>query len=353
VCPKLTYEGYILNIGNGGSDFASGGLWFAWVPHKKRVDEREKRMQVILDTLSKITFGEKREFEGLAMIPILSEEIVDPDYLTLDEALEQKVAVITEISQTGSVPELRFQNLGDTPILLLDGEELVGAKQNRILNLSVLVPEKTTLFIPVSCVESGRWRYRHQDAEFDKFTTSGRTFFARGRSMKMEHVSKSLDTQRSRLSNQGAIWDQIDSVAESMNVVSPTSDVGDVYEKFSLSLDEYVKRLAPEKYQVGGVFGIGGEVVGLEIMDSERTFEKMLAKLIKGYALDALDSPKRRGETFSVEKSDEFLRLIMEAEWNEYPSLGMGSDLRLKGNNVNGGALVASGRLIHLSAFAK
>ena len=37
------------------------------------------------------------------------------------------------------MPELRVANLGDLPLLLLDGEQLVGARQNRILNMTVLV----------------------------------------------------------------------------------------------------------------------------------------------------------------------------------------------------------------------
>jgi hypothetical protein len=41
-----------------------------------------------------------------------------------------------------------------------DGEQLVGAKQNRILNMTVLVAAETEVTIPVSCVERGRWGYR-------------------------------------------------------------------------------------------------------------------------------------------------------------------------------------------------
>ena len=42
--------------------------------------------------------------------------------------------MITEVSEGGSVPELRVVNKGDARILVLDGEELRGAKQNRVLN---------------------------------------------------------------------------------------------------------------------------------------------------------------------------------------------------------------------------
>ena len=60
-------------------------------------------------------------------------------------------------SESGSVPELVVENPLAERVLLYDGEELVGAKQNRILNVSVLVEAKSTLTIPVSCVEQGRW----------------------------------------------------------------------------------------------------------------------------------------------------------------------------------------------------
>ena len=45
-----------------------------------------------------------------------------------------------------------------SPVLLVDGEELIGAKQNRVLNLSILIPAKQRCVIPICCVEAGRWR---------------------------------------------------------------------------------------------------------------------------------------------------------------------------------------------------
>jgi hypothetical protein len=42
----------------------------------------------------------------------------------------------------------------------LAGEELVGSKQNRIVNTTMLIQAKSTPVIPVSCVEQGRWNYR-------------------------------------------------------------------------------------------------------------------------------------------------------------------------------------------------
>ena len=103
-----------------------------------------------------------------------------PGYLTLDQGLAARSVKITEISEGGSVPELKLQNLGDKPLLLIDGEEMVGAKQNRVTNLTVMTGAGATIVIPVSCVEAGRWQ--HTSAEFE---ASPQTMHASGRRGKM------------------------------------------------------------------------------------------------------------------------------------------------------------------------
>src|SRR5207244_13561288 len=94
--------------------------------------------------------------QHLRLVPILGPSHEQPMY----ELLRQETLAfvqITEVSESGSVPVLRVHNALDVRAFLMDGQELVGAKQNRILNTDVLVPAKATLAIPVSCVEQGRW----------------------------------------------------------------------------------------------------------------------------------------------------------------------------------------------------
>ena len=112
----------------------------------------------IAKTLDNILAGEPVTHGALTMIPILAPLLAEPVWLTLAEAGER--VRITEVSEAGSVPNLQVTNTADQPLLLLDGEELVGAKQNRILNMTVLVAAGATVTIPVSCVEQGRWAYQ-------------------------------------------------------------------------------------------------------------------------------------------------------------------------------------------------
>ena len=97
-------------------------------------------MTVLETALTGLTLGTPVTHANLTLFPLLGGDAGEPAYLTLGEALAAGQARVTEVSEQGSVPELRFVNEAARPVLLLDGEELVGAKQNRIVNLSILVP---------------------------------------------------------------------------------------------------------------------------------------------------------------------------------------------------------------------
>jgi len=108
----------------------------------------------------------------------------DPDWLTLAEAGD--AVTIEEVSEAGAVPTLRLTCAADLPVLLLDGEELIGAKQNRVLNTTVLVAAHSRLTIPVSCVEPGRWAYRSR-----RFSSGDTSLYASVRAVKVAKVTES------------------------------------------------------------------------------------------------------------------------------------------------------------------
>lgn len=90
---------------------------------------------------------------------------VHPVFRDADPALEyrsfaQAAAegfVVHEVQQGASVNDLVVTNPLGVPVLLYDGEEVLGAQQNRTLDVTVLVGAHTKLTVPVSCVEAGRW----------------------------------------------------------------------------------------------------------------------------------------------------------------------------------------------------
>jgi len=310
-------------------------------------------MQLITDTISSIKLGEPTTFRNLTIFPVFGRGVA-PDYATLDEALANKFAKVTEVSEGGSVPDLKFINDSGSSVFLMEGEELVGAKQNRTLNLSILIPANRTVSIPVSCVERGRWHRASVE-----FSSAPRAQYAEGRARKMAQVSASLQSKGTRHSNQGAVWQDIDEKSSRLKTSSRTAAMADIFDQHSTSLEEYVKFCAPEEGQVGAVFTIDGKVSGFELFDSADTLKKLWPKLMRSYGLDALDRAGSGGEKQEKPGSDvgpddveAFLQRVSAGETKQYAAVGEGDDIRLANTGLTGAALAARGRVIHLSAFA-
>ncbi len=310
-------------------------------------------MKQIVEQALGINIGEPTVFKNLTIFPLTGGPGTAADYITLDEALAQKLASITEVSESASVPELRFINSGGKSVFLLDGEELIGAKQNRIINLSIMVAAGRILVVPVSCVERGRWHHRSRE-----FSASPRAHFSEGRAMKMAQVNESMKISGSRFSDQNQVWNHIGQKLDRFEASSPTAAMSDMFEQQAVRLEDYVRSFKPAADQVGAMFAIEGKVVGLDLFDSPDTWRKLSPKLLRSYGLDALDragsDPKKKSSPAvpAKEKAATFLRKVCKAKEEDYPALGQGQDIRLTGPGCTGGALIVDGRLVHLSAFS-
>lgn len=301
---------------------------------------------LIQQQLDKLSLGEVQRVHNLSVYPLLGEDEASPGYLTLDQALAGQYARITEVSEVGHVPELAFINLTEKPILLLDGEELIGAKQNRVLNVTILVPGNTRLVIPVSCVEMGRWARTSYE-----FASSDRTLYARARAAKMDQVSASMRSSGMRHADQGAIWDDIAVKMQGMRTESGTQAMSDIYEGSQARLMDYERGFHAVARQVGGVFAIGGRIVGLECFDAQHVFAAYLPKLVKSYALDAIEAAWQAPAANPDEDARNLLGQLSGAAQERYQATGLGEDVRLTGEGISGGALEYDGKLIHLAAY--
>lgn len=318
-------------------------------------------MHIIAQALSSLKVGEAQVHRNLTLFPLLGEGLAAPGYELLDEALEQGTVRITEISEAGSVPELRLHNLGEQSVLLLDGEELIGAKQNRILNLTVLAPARQVMDIPVSCVEAGRWH-----ALSEEFVSAKRAHYASGRARKASQVSDSLKKTRSRRSDQSDVWSDISMKSRRLGAKSATAAAAAMYESRHEQLEEYQQAFAPVSGQLGAVFMLDGKIISLDVFDAERTCERVLSKLVQSCALDAIDAVIE--QTLQGQLDNEaavtqlqpiqephavqaFLNTLVDSQLESFPSVGLGEDVRFTEEQVLGGALVVDTRLIHLCAF--
>jgi hypothetical protein len=242
---------------------------------------------------------------------------------------------------------LFLKNDGRKPVLLLDGEELVGAKQNRVLNLTILVAAATKLAIPVSCVEAGRWRHVSRG-----FQASPRAQFAEGRAAKMRDVTASLRESGTRRSNQGDVWDRIADKAARLGAESDTGAMAAMFEQAQAPIDKFVEAFPPHPRQAGALFAINGRIVGLELFDAPATWRKLAPKLVRSYAVDAIDRGGEAGKSALSEEAKRFIAAIAVSDASAFPATGLGSDVRLSSPDLAGAVLVADGRAVHMSAFA-
>ena len=135
--------------------------------------------------------------------------VAAPPYLTAAEALAAGTLSIGEVGG-GAVAQLTLKNAGQLPVLLLDGEHLEGAMQNRVLNATVLAAPDHETVIPVSCVERGRWGYQGPSGEYAGFRPAPEMAYAELRGMKAETVAASARHGAGRRADQGAVWADVE-----------------------------------------------------------------------------------------------------------------------------------------------
>ena len=304
-------------------------------------------MNAVEQALSGLKVGEPLSHEGLTVHPLINAGLPGKDYLTLDEALKMNVARVTEVSESGSVPQLLFRNHGEQAVFLLDGEELVGAKQNRILNITILAPAGKDTVIPVSCVEAGRWHHSSAD-----FTSAPRAQFSASRAKKAARVSENLAYSQEARSDQGEVWDDISAKMSRMRSASPTAAVEKVFEDHEQKLAEYVERLACAEGQAGAVFTVKGRLAGMELFDTADTCRLLMPKIIRSYALDAIDPGYRAGNGTGITSPADVIALVSGSRYATHQAVGEGEDLRFDSTpNITGGALFARDRIVHLCVF--
>ncbi len=272
---------------------------------------------------------------------------VEEGVTLLDEALEGETLRVEELDEGGSVSELRVINGGAMPVLILEGDELIGAKQNRVVNSSVLVAAAWELILPVSCVERGRWSRRSR-----AFSPGSATPHLSLRHLKSRSVHDSLRRGRGHRSDQGAVWEEVDRLAYLHDSPSPTDALQDTRAGLSerLAAFDTLSEEVPEGTR-GVVVTIGDRPVALEVLAGPRSFAKVLPKRLAGYALEALE---RKGDSTSSDSStvERFVADVAAARREEHPAVGLGQDVRFECEGLSGYALVLTEGVVHAAAFA-
>ena len=234
-------------------------------------------------------------------------------------------------------------NLADLPLLLLEGEMVVGADQNRTLNVSVLVAARSSTVVPVSCVEQGRW------GRGSRRSVSDRSSFAPGslRSKKVQHLEPQSPDRTGRLSSQGIVWGEVSRYETERGRYSETSALDDLQQAVEDEVGPELEFLSPLPNQVGVVCATGDRVIGMDLFDRPATLESYLRSIVAGQMLDAVTVFDPLDPVAVVER---FLAAVEAAGRSRGQGVGLGDEILLHGE-VTGVGLEFEGSLVHLAAF--
>lgn len=301
---------------------------------------------LITSYLSELKLGELQIFRNMAVAPLFTSLHGGPDYGLLGEAIDATQLTITELDQSGSVPELKVVNTFPRPILLLDGEELVGAKQNRVLNTSILLKANSETVIPVSCTEQGRWRYTSTN-----FADSDVIMSHRSRATKTLTVTGSLRAGRGYSSDQMRVWADINTLHGEAGTASRTLAMRDVYTAKTDELEPYLHAFECISHQRGILVLINDQPAGFDVLSREQAYQTLHAKLVNSYAIDALLQRKNGSDAPSLDTAHAFVGEARSCQESRFPSAGQGYDYRFIGARMVGSALVVQQSIIHLAFF--
>lgn len=296
--------------------------------------------------LSQIELGEPLQFGNIVTFPVPTRGDHPPEYLTLTEALQQRLAAITEVSAAGQVPNVKVANQSELYLLLLEGEELLGARQNRTLNTSILLAGKSEMMVPVSCTEAGRWASKSAMFAEANFISPHKL-----RMIKSSSVAAALKCNHGHTSDQRAVWREVAHLCASTHAKSPTSALHDAILAKAAALERCLAQLKPLADQQGLVAVVNGQVAGLDILSSRRAYAMLHPKFVRGYALEAVLEEKPASTENCRDRVLSFLESSKASSETVHKGIGCGEDHRFQGPGIAGAALVTEGNVIHLNLY--
>ena len=294
-----------------------------------------------------IELGEATTYRNLSVTPIFLKEGAPegPNIKTLDEAIDEGFFTITEVSEDGVVAEVLATNKGEDPVLILQGEEIKGAKQNRTANISVVVPAQSALVLPVSCIEQGRWA-----TTTSSFSSAGRVHSSAMRARKAAYVSRNRKLRESYATDQHMVWEHASDELRLAQAESPTKALSEAYEKQQDHIEHYTDAFVPQQKQLGAIYRVDGKIIGMDLLGSPAVFAKSYKKLMQGSAFQAITTSSNSGID---EASNDYVEQVQRSKVDVYESIGVGEEYHIDDERLTGAALFGKNTIVHGYAFPK
>lgn len=305
--------------------------------------------QTLIDLVTTLEIGQAAVAGNLALLPLIDgrRPAADPPrYFLYQQAQDAGVISIEEVSEAGSVGMLRVANRADRPVLLVEGEVLLGMKQTRVLNLTILVPAASVLNVPVSCVESGRWHSVSEEATGKAAVNLAPSV----RAAKTVTVARSMRSAHSFASDQNAVWVGVDRILDGHGADAPSRSYADLARN-SRPLTNLAATVEPAPGQVGVIACVAGRVACADMFEAPEVLASTWTGLVASYQAEAAMSDTKPLGARADAAARRWFRSIALGSPSVGPELGVGSHLTVVAPDLEAAALVHESRVVHLSAF--
>ncbi len=242
------------------------------------------------------------QHQGVISIAQLRYEPINSlEFISIHSAFNQNKVKIMEVSASGNVNELLATNLSNDYIFIMDGDILQGAKQNRVSNTSIYMAPNKKYFIPVSCVEQGRWSF-----DSDVFCPSDEIVNKQMRFSKNQDIyKKRQDFKRSKHStNQSRVWENVSSYINACEVLSETDSYSDIHISKRKDFNKMIDKLEFNVRANGLAYFIQGKLCGIEIFNRKDVYKDYFQKILQSVAMEADLKRKNEQQDWSLSNED-------------------------------------------------
>jgi len=271
------------------------------------------------------------------------------NYISAGTAIKQNLIEVKEISDAGSVNNILVINHSQEFVFFSDGDVLLGAKQNRVLNTAVLLAPNSQTKIPVSCVEQGRWHrssFNFNSANFNVPTGL--------RMSKARDINANLKNNKVPYANQGKVWHEVKKYSAMYDAPSYSSDLGEVFYKTADTFDNFINRFKNYPNANGISVFIRNKLLNIDIFNRKNIFAEYFSKLLKSAAVDAykiMDETNPLTQKEAEYKTLSFLDKFEELKFDQYPGVGVGTEKRFETNELTGFELNYKNFMIYRTAL--
>ena len=292
------------------------------------------------DFYARLSVGEAAVYGNLAFYPVYlpggGEKL--GDVLTMAEAVEAGKFKIAELEEGASVNTLEVRNDTAKYVILLAGEMVRGAKQDRIISFDVVVPPRGKVGVDAFCVEAGRWTEVSKHFEYEKeIAPAGVRAAAQGKQ------------------NQSEVWAEVSKVNAERGAVTGTDALTASYDDpaFQADVEKYekaLKGLAKNKEVVGVIVVAEGKVKAGDVFANHDLFAAVWPRLLTSYAMDAALAGEL-GKVPPASAIESYLAQLEDAEREMTFEDGTQNRSSLSAGEMAAYELEYKGKKVHLNMY--